>query len=60
MLMNARTCVVVVSLLAGEACGGALTEAGAKVKLMKADPPQSCTEVGSAAGTQLEETTKNV
>ena len=43
--------IVVVGLAVGTvACGGSLTEAGARVKLMKADPPQACTEVGSVSG----------
>lgn len=33
------------------ACGGgALTDAGAQVKLMKADPAPGCTEVGGVSG----------
>jgi hypothetical protein len=37
--------------LAGTGCGNkTLTEAGARVKLMKHDPPQRCTEVGIVSG----------
>lgn len=33
------------------ACGGgALTQAGAQVQLMKGDPPPTCKEVGSVSG----------
>lgn len=32
------------------ACGGTLTEAGARVKLMKADPPAGCSEIGGVSG----------
>jgi hypothetical protein len=42
--------VVSVSVLGGVACGGSLSEAGAQVKLMKADPPQGCAEVGGVSG----------
>jgi len=50
--------------LGSVACGGgALTAAGARVQLMKADPPPSCAEVGSvsahAIGPNNLERTKN-
>ena len=35
------------------ACGGSLTAEGAKVKLMKSDPPPNCNEVGSVEGRGL-------
>ena len=51
-------------LLLTAACGGgALTEAGARVKLMKADPPSSCADVGTvsahAIGPNSDERTRN-
>jgi hypothetical protein len=45
-----RWLIVLGVVLGGVACGGSLTEAGARVKLMKADPPPTCTEVGSVSG----------
>lgn len=32
------------------ACGPALSEAGAGVKVMSADPPPNCTEIGHVSG----------
>jgi hypothetical protein len=34
-------------------CAAALTEAGAKVKLLKADPPPECTEVGGVSAYRI-------
>jgi hypothetical protein len=45
------------------ACGGALTEQGSQVKLLKADPPADCKEVGSVSaymvGPNFQERLKN-
>jgi hypothetical protein len=39
--------VIIISLFG---CGASLSEAGRGVKVMKADPPQGCVEVGSVDG----------
>ena len=45
------TRIVVLGLaLCGGGCAAGLTEAGAQVKLMKADPPSTCEEVGGVSG----------
>ena len=41
---------LVVGLVLVACGGGSLSQAGAQVKLMKADPPQGCTEVGGVSG----------
>ena len=37
-------------VLSTMACGGSLSKAGAAVKVMKADPPQGCSELGAVSG----------
>lgn len=44
------TVAFILGLVSTGCGGGTLTEAGARVKLMKADPPQSCAEVGGVSG----------
>jgi hypothetical protein len=39
---------VVFVVIAGAACGGTLTQAGASVRVITGDPPESCKEVGGA------------
>jgi hypothetical protein len=56
--------LVAVGLVVGSAaCGGALSQAGAGVKVMTGDPPPSCTEVGSVSsysvGPNFQEHLKN-
>jgi hypothetical protein len=52
--MNRRAAVVLAAAFAVLAAGcasTALTAAGSKVQLMKADPPQGCREIGNVDGT---------
>ncbi|MBI5544862.1 MAG: hypothetical protein HY901_13310 [Deltaproteobacteria bacterium] len=56
MKTSIRTVVVatVLGLAFGTlGCAGALTEAGARVKLVKADPPAECAEVGGVSAYRI-------
>jgi hypothetical protein len=49
--MKTVTLIAVVVLSAGVGCAPvALTPGGARVKLMKADPPAGCEDIGSVTG----------